>query len=153
MKLASVLLVALLALACGDPFVLLPGGRLDGEVRANPGEKPLPDGYGTGQLETNPADPYSVNLVYTVLDGRIYVNAGDEERAWTKNLEADPRARLRVDDVIYELRAERVTDRAEIAEFGKAWLGQSTFRQDPSSFAQVWVYRLVPDQAAGSSSR
>jgi hypothetical protein len=143
-KLAPALLLACVALACRDPFVLLPGGKLDGQVRAEAGERPLPDGYGTGQLETRPEDPYSVNLVYTVLDGRIYVNAGDEQRAWTRNLDTDPNVRLRVDDVIYELRAERVTDRAEIAEFGKAWLAQSSFRQDPASFAQAWVYRLVP---------
>jgi hypothetical protein len=61
-----------------------------------------------------------------------------------KNLTADPRARLRIDGVLYELSAERVTDAQELAAFAKAWLGQSTFRRDPTSFPEVWVYRLVP---------
>jgi len=142
MKLALLALAAL-ALACRDPLLLLPGGKLDGAVK--PAPPALADGYATGQLETRPEEPYSVNVVYTIVDGRIYVNGGAEERTWAKNLAADPRARLRVEDGgIYELRAERVTDRAEIAEFGKAWLAQSSFRKDPSSFEEVWVFRLEP---------
>jgi hypothetical protein len=142
MKLRAVVLLALLSLACREPFVRFAGGKLDGEVK--PGAPPLGEGHGTGQLETRPEEPYSVNLVYTILDGKIYVNAGGEERAWAKNLAADPRARLRIGEVIYELRAERVTDRAELAEFGQAWLAQSTFRKDPSSFQEAFVYRLEP---------
>jgi hypothetical protein len=138
--------LACLTLACGEPLVMLPGGKLGGETRTSAPEFAAKDGYGTAQLETRPEDPYSVNLVYTVVDGRIYANAGDTATAWVKNLEADPRARLRVDGVIYELRAERVTDPAEIAKFSKAWLSQSSMRRDPSSFEEVWVYRLEPRQ-------
>lgn len=85
-----------------------------------------------------------MNIVYTVLDGRLYVNAGDTESTWVKHMQADPNVRLRVDGVVYDLRAERVTDRNEIVAFGKAWTSQSAFRRDPASFDQVFVYRLVP---------
>jgi hypothetical protein len=60
-----------------------------------------------------------------------------------KNIAANPAVRLRVDGVIYDLRAERVTEPAEIAAFAVAWTGQSTFRRDPSKYEQVWIYRLV----------
>jgi hypothetical protein len=137
-------LTLLLALACSDPFVLMPGGKLDGEVRAAPADFTFAGSDGMAQLETRLDEPYSVNLVYTVVGGRLYVNAGDTETRWVKNLTADPRVRLRIDGVLYELSAERVTDAQELAAFAKAWLGQSTFRRDPTSFPEVWVYRLVP---------
>lgn len=139
-----VLALAALTLACNDPFVLLPGGRLGGETHPAPPGFAFAESSGTAQLETRPQDPYSVNIVYTVLDGRLYVNAGDTESTWVKHMQADPNVRLRVDGVVYDLRAERVTDRNEIVAFGKAWTSQSAFRRDPASFDQVFVYRLVP---------
>jgi hypothetical protein len=132
------------ALGCSDPLLLMPGGRLDGEVRPAPADFSFAGSDGMAQLETRLDEPYSVNLVYTVVDGRVYVNAGDTETRWVKNLTADPRARLRIDGVLYELSAERVTDAQELAAFAQAWLAQSTFRRDPTSFPEVWVYRLVP---------
>jgi hypothetical protein len=84
-----------------------------------------------------------VNLVFTILDGGLYVNAGDTETQWVKNMTEDPRVRLRVDGVLYELRAERVTDADEISAFGEAWTSQSMFRRDPAGYDEVFIYRLV----------
>lgn len=148
-SLRSVLLVILLVVVlavsgCSGPFGLLPGGLLDGEARSAPGDWGFAGGYGTAQLETQPDDPYSVNLAFTVLDGRLYINAGDTETQWVKNMTADPLVRLRIEGTIYLLRAERVTDRAEIATFGKVWASQSRFLRDPAELEdEVWVYRLV----------
>lgn len=144
MNAKSAVLLACLALACREPFVLLPGGKLDGELGAAPAAFLPADGYATAQLETRPEDPYSVNITYTVVNGRTYVNAGGSESNWAKNVSADPHVRLRVDGVLYELRAERVTNPEEIALFAKAWLSQSSARRDPSSFDEVWLYRLEP---------
>jgi hypothetical protein len=138
-----VLWIALASIGCNGPFVLLPGGKLDGELRAAPSDWAFAGDYGTIQLETRPGDPYSVNIAYTVLDGRLYINAGDTETQWVKNMTADPRVRLRMDGVLYELRAERVTDRADILVFGEAWTSQSVFRRDPAELDPVWVYRLA----------
>ena len=132
------------ALACNGPIVMLPGGQLEGEVAPTPEWTSLEDPYGTAQLETLPEDPYSVNLAYTVVDGRLYVNAGDTETRWVENMNADPRVRLRIDGRIYELRAERVRDPEEIAAFGQVWTSQSFFLRDPSQLdGEVWVDRLV----------
>lgn len=133
----------LVTLGCNGPFFVFPGGRLDGPAQPMPANWSGVGASGTVQLETNPADPYSVNVAYTVLDGELYINAGDTETEWVKNIAADPQVRLRLDGEIYDLRAERVTDAAEIARFGQAWTDQSMFRRDPTSLDRVWLYRLV----------
>lgn len=136
-------LLVLALVACNGPFGLLPGGRLDGDSAPAPADWSFAGEYGTAQLETRPGDPYSVNLAFTVMDGRLYVNAGDSETEWVKNMGADSRVRLRLDDVIYSLRAERVTDAEEIRAFGRAWTDQSFFRRDPADLEVVYLYRLV----------
>ena len=136
--------LALGFVACNGPFGLLPGGALEGESRPAPADWSFAGDYGTGQLETRPREPYSVNLVFTIVDGRVYVNAGDTETEWVKNLEEDPRVRLRVDGSLYALRAERVTDEQELAAFAEAWTSQSFFRRDPAGYDEVFVYRLEP---------
>ena len=131
-------------LACSGPFGLLPGGELEGAVEPAPSDWAFAGDVGTAQLETKRGDPYSVNLAYTILDGSLYVNAGATETQWVQNLTANPRVRLRIKGVIYELRADRVTDPAEIARFAQAWTSQSMFRRDPTEFDEVWIYRLAP---------
>jgi hypothetical protein len=129
-------------IACEGPFVLLPGGELAGEAAPAPADWSFAGDYGTAQLETKPDEPYSVNLAYTIVDGSVYINAGDTETQWVKNIAADPRVRLRVEGVIYELRAERVEEPAEIERFAAAWTSQSVFRRDPTGLDPVWIYRL-----------
>ena len=136
-------LAAGLALGCNGPFVVFPGGALSGDVKTT-----LPSWsageYGTAQLETNPAEPYSVNIAYTVLDDGLYINAGDTETQWVKHMTADPRVRLRVDGVVYEADVVRIDDAAILDAFAEAWTSQSMFRRDPRELEQVWLYRLVP---------
>ena len=137
------LLLILLAVACNGPLLVLPGGQLDGETEAAPVNWAFSGDYGTVQLESKPQDPYSVNIAFTVVDGRLYINAGDTETQWVKNMTADPLVRLRLKGTIYDLRAARVTSDAEISEFAKAWTSQSMFRRDPTGLEVVWIYELV----------
>ncbi len=132
-----------IALGCNGPFVVVPGGQLDGDVTSVPPDWGFAGDYGIGQLETRLGEPYSVNIAYTAMDGRIYINAGDTETQWAQNIAANPDVRLRLDGLLYELRAERVDDPAEIAVFGKAWTDQSMFRRDLAGLGEVWLYRLV----------
>lgn len=131
------------AIGCNGPFVLLPGGKLDGSPLPTPANWAFAGDYGTVQLETHPEDPYSVNVAYTVLNGQIYINAGDTETQWVQHMRANPLVRLRLEGSLYDLRADRVTDAAKIVEFGKAWTDQSMFRRDPTELDEVWLYRLV----------
>lgn len=137
-------LCTLAAVGCNGPFAVIPGGRLDGDVQSVPSDWSFAGDYGTIQLETRPEEPYSVNIAYTVIAGSVYINAGDTETQWVKNMATNPQVRMRLSGALYELRAERVLDAAEISAFGTAWTDQSTFRRDPTKLDEVWIYRLVP---------
>jgi len=136
-------LLAFVALACNGPLGLLPGGKLSGEQRPTPPDWAGVGKSGTIQLETRPGDPYSVNVSYRVVDGRLYVNAGDTETRWVKNIAENPDVRIRMAGMLYDLRAERVDSRQEIARFGEAWTRGSMFMRDPTQFDEVWLYRMV----------
>lgn len=140
---ALLLLVFLISTGCNGPLPFLSGGRLGGETRPAPPIWNLEEPFGVAQLETRPADPYSVNVAYTQLGGVLYLNAGDTETEWVKHITADPRVRLRIDDEIFELAATRVRDPAEIEAFGQAWTDQGFFHRDPTKLDRVWLYRLA----------
>jgi hypothetical protein len=59
-RLATALTLSMI-LGCG-PFLLLPGGKLDGVAQSAPADWSIADEVDTVQLETNPHDPYSVNI-------------------------------------------------------------------------------------------
>lgn len=140
---AALLLGMVFLVGCGGPFGMIPGGRMEGTSAQWDQTWSKVGDSGIGEIETNPADPYSVTVAYTVVDGQLYVNAGNSEKRWAKNTVDDPNVRFRIDGEIYDLRAIRVEDPAEIARFGKAWT-QGWFRRDPTQFDEVWIFRLVP---------
>jgi hypothetical protein len=57
----ALLLTALVA-DCSEPLLLLPGGALEGATVPTPEGWSFTDDVDTVQLETNPTDPYSVNI-------------------------------------------------------------------------------------------
>jgi hypothetical protein len=134
----------LLGLAgCGPTFVF-PGGELDGEVAPTPSDWTFAADVTTIQLETRPTDPYSVNITCAVVDGRLYISAGDNYSQWAENIDADPNVRLRIEGAVYELRAVRVTNAAEMAGFATAWTDKVSFGRDPTELDEAFVYRLEP---------
>ena len=143
-QLLSALALALTSAACNGPFGLLPGGELSGEPAPTPSDWRFAGSAGTAQLETRAAEAYSVNLGYTVVEGSLYINAGNTETNWVKNISGNAEVRLRVDGRVYESRAVRVTEPAEIDAFSEAWTGQSFFRRDPRELdGEVWIYRIA----------
>jgi hypothetical protein len=132
----------LVGIGCSGPFLVMSGGELDGEVQPAPSDWSFAGDYGTIQFETRPEEPYSVNIAYTIMDGNLYINAGDTETQWVKNMNASPLVRLRMDGVLYDLRADRITEQGEVAAFAKAWTSQSMFRRDPTELEEVWIYKL-----------
>ncbi len=140
----TTLFLILLTAACSGPLPFMSGGRLSGEAQPAPAVWMLADDYGMAQLETRPAEPYSVNLAFTQIEGRLYVFAGDTETQWVRNMDADPRVRLRLSDALYSARAARVRDPREVSSFANAWKSSSMFHRDPAELEEVWLYRLLP---------
>jgi hypothetical protein len=140
------LLVALLLAAsvagCGGPFVLLPGGALEGSTAPIPDSWSFTDEVDTVQLETRSADPYSVNVWVIALGETLYVHAGDNRSTWVENMETDPSARLRIDDSIYELLAARVEDQEEFDRFSDAYERKYGRRPGNENVAEAYLFRL-----------
>jgi len=129
--------------ACDDPFIVTSGGELSGTVSEVPETWQLDEVSALAQLETRPDEPYSINLVYVQMDGRLYIYAGDTRTNWVQHIEQDPRIRLRIGETIYPARAVRITNDEEIAAFAAIWTSRGMFQRDPLAFEEVWLYRLV----------
>lgn len=143
---AVLLIVSLLAApiaGCDGPFVLLPGGALEGAVAPAPASWALTDAVKTIQLETRPADPYSVNIWVVALGEHLYVHAGANRSAWVEHLEADPRVRVRVGGTIYELTAARVAEQAEFDRFSDAYERKYGRRPRNENVAEAYLFRLA----------
>lgn len=108
--------LGLFALACGGPFLAIPGGALTGEVH----EAPVTDWSFADDhfvdLEVRPADPYSVELNYVVRDGKLYIDPA-EGRTWFDYLQADPEVRVRFGSTVYPVTAVLVGKPGELEGF------------------------------------
>ncbi len=107
-----------LALACGGPVLMIPGGRLTGNVveSADDFSFTAANKDTSIDLETRPSAPYSVELNYTVKNGRIYLDP-KEGRIWLDHIRDDPNVRVRLDGNVYPLRAVQVEDPDELEGF------------------------------------
>ncbi|MBO6702260.1 MAG: hypothetical protein JJ921_07955 [Pseudomonadales bacterium] len=133
----------LLISACDGPFGFFAGGELSGAVSEAPKTWQLAEVSGLAQLETRPDDPYSNNFTYIQMDGRLYVYAGDTRTNWVQNIEQSPLVRVKIGETIYEARAIRKNDQAEIHDFAEMWISRGAFMRDPRDFEEVWLYQLV----------
>jgi hypothetical protein len=133
-------------LVCGcRPFLVIPGGKLDGPVKPAPASFAFAANGATIQLETRPEDPYSVNVTSAIVGDGLYVSAGNSRSRWVQNIEVTPLVRARVAGDVYELRARRVVDAAEMDAFAEAWLTRNSWARDPRKLeGEVWVFRLEP---------
>ena len=141
------LLLALMLTApiagCGGPFVLLPGGALEGSTVATPDSWSFTDAVKTVQLETLPAEPYSVNIWVIAAGENLYVHAGASRSTWVENIDANPNVRLRVNDSIYELVASRVDGQEEFDRFSDAYEQKYGRRPGNGNVAEAYLFRLV----------
>jgi hypothetical protein len=108
--------LALLAMGCGGPFLVFPGGALRGELVTEPVEDwSFADDWFV-DLETRPSDPYSVELNYVVKDGQLYIDPA-EGRQWFEYIRADSRVRVRFSGKIYPATAVLAGQPGEIEGF------------------------------------
>ena len=112
-----VLVVGLsLALGCGGPVLVFPGGELSGDVVSEAVDdwSFVTDRF--VDLEVRPNDPYSVELNYFVREGKLYIDPA-EDRTWYQYLKDDDRCRVRFGDKIYPVRAVLVGKPGELEGF------------------------------------
>ena len=107
----------LLAGCAGGPYGPLAGGRLDGKPgESRGGNWDFAKSSEYVDLEVRENDPYSVTIHYYVVDGALYIEAGDNYWSrWRPMLWADPQARVRFAGKVYPVQAVEVTDPGEIA--------------------------------------
>ena len=98
----SLLVLVTILGGCSGPFLLLPGGALEGEVAPVPADWKFTDEVSTVQIETQPDDPYSVNIWITAAGDALYLHAGAKKATWVEHLESDPRVRVRIEEPIFE---------------------------------------------------
>lgn len=119
--------LASLAVACGGPFLVFPGGELRGQLVAEPvSDWSFVDSTFV-DLEVRPDDPYSVELNYVVRDGQLYIDPA-EGRRWFEYLREDDRVRVRFGNRIYPVRAVLVGRPGELEGFDS---DRFIYRLDP----------------------
>lgn len=143
---AAIMAIGLLLTGCGDPMGPLPGGKLDGEPTSIPSDWAFTAATEDFQLETNPDDPYSVNIWAVDIGAAIYVASGGGETTWSENMQDNGNVVLRHEDNIYSLHATQVTDVEELQRVLERYeekydLGEIGDEADP---AEAVVYRLGP---------
>jgi hypothetical protein len=136
------LVVLVLATGCEGPFAYFPGGSLEGAPTPVPASWEFTGDIDTIQFETNPSEPYSVNIWVVGLGEHLYVHAGDNRSEWIANMEADPNVRLQADDAVYELAANRVTDQAEFDRFAAAYADKYYGRPGNENVTEAYLFRL-----------
>ncbi|MCZ6640671.1 MAG: hypothetical protein O7G86_12585 [Gammaproteobacteria bacterium] len=139
---ACVGILIVVVLSGCDPLGPLPGGALTGEAKTPPDDWALLAEIETIQLETNPDDPYSVNLWVVSVESRLYIAAGGGETKWSAHFSTDPNVRLRIDPNIYELRATPVDNHKELDEVRQAYVDKYAMKSDSPQFDDSTVFRL-----------
>lgn len=129
------LLASLCALGAG-PCAIIPGGALDGEVASPPsaGWSFLGDSAAC-DIEVRPADPHSIRATCLQHDGRLYVRSISAARKnWPSLAMQQPEVRVRIEGLVYPLRANRILDVATRVK---------VIGEDPPSDS-TWLWELAP---------
>ena len=129
---------SLLIISCSDPLVMIPGKALSGIVTLPPASwQTVPE---TIQLETRPADPYSINIWAVGISENLYVATRDTRRM--PFISADPFVKVRITGLVYELRANPVKDADELASVIEAYVMKYQVEQSDNWLETGIVYRL-----------
>ncbi len=152
-RIATLLLtLGLLCSACGGPLGPMAGGTLSGPEHS--GDEPdwdaLLNEIENIQIESNPADPYSVNVWATGHSGALYVPTSlilgpddPTERTWVNNVVQNPSVRLRIDGTVYPRTAVRVTDEELVATVRSLLMAKYQEDEDEHS-SKAWIFRMDP---------
>lgn len=132
---------ALLA-GCDEPFIVMAGEALTGEVVDPPVDWTELNSEEIVQLETQPEDPYSVNIWMIGKGPDVYVATGDDPTRWSRNIDENPNVRLRIQGKIYELEAQRIEDRAEKEAIGAEYVAKYDVDDGDNWVQEGQLFRL-----------
>ncbi|HEY2388825.1 MAG TPA: hypothetical protein VGK30_17855 [Candidatus Binatia bacterium] len=148
-------LLAVVAVAAGlavaarfhdGPLGPFPGGPMRGETVREPVADWSSVLAGTSRLElqVDPRHPRSVTTTYILHDGALYVpSVLAARKSWPAHVMADGRVVVRVHGRLYERRAVRVTDPAEIRALAREWDPKTPDDLDVGTLS-TWYFRLEP---------
>jgi len=127
---------------CAEPFIVLSGGALTGEVADPPVDWTELNAVDVMQLETRPSDPYSINIWAAGLGPHIYVATSEDGTSWTEFLAEERDVRLRIEGVVYELEAVPVVDAAERAAVAAEYVRKYDVDEEDNWVSVGQVFRL-----------
>ena len=140
-RVMSLFLLCLLA-GCSEPFIVMSGGALSGTVLDPPVDWTAFADVDVVQIETRPADPYSVNIWMAAIERDIYIATGADDTNWSAHLDADPDVRLRIGTEIFELEAARVLDNREKRAVASVYVDKYGLDADDNWVLDGQVFRL-----------
>ena len=126
------------------PLGPFPGGPMSGEIVREPVTDWSSVLAGTSRLElqVDPAHPRSLTTTYILHDGALYVpSVFAAHKTWPAHVMADGRVVVRVHGRLYERRAVRVTDPAEIRALAREWDPKTPDDLDVGTLS-TWYFRL-----------
>ncbi|XOV90073.1 MAG: hypothetical protein ACFHX7_09350 [Pseudomonadota bacterium] len=126
----------------GCDYIPVSAGALDGTEQTLPSDWSAVAAINIIQLETNPAEPYSVNLWVVEMDGDLFVHAGANRATWITHIETNPAVRLGVDGSIFPLTATRETDQATFNRFAELWKTKYGSYPRNMNAAEAYLIRL-----------
>jgi hypothetical protein len=142
MKIVTLVLLGLLLSGCD--LIPFSSGELSGNLTAPPADWTEVASKEVIELETNPAEPYSVKLWIIGIGPDLYVHAGANRAAWVEHIEQDASVRLRIDESLYELRAVRVESQEEFGEFAVVYAEKYGNRPRNENVDEAYLFRLLP---------
>ena len=134
--------IIILLSGCAEPFIVFAGGALSGDEKVPPADWSFLEAIDTVQIETDPNDPYSVNVWSVGIGADVYVATGEDGTNWTERIDGDPGVRLRTNGDIYPLRATAVTEMAERRRVAQAYLNKYDVDDDEGWVDTGKIYRL-----------
>ena len=134
--------IALLILVgCSEPLVMIPGGKLSGDVSSVPPVwSAVPE---TIQVEMQANKPYSINIWAIGSAENLYIATSDRGTRWSEILESgDTDVRVRFGSTIYELKAAKVTDTEERERVNQSYVAKYDLDTEDDWVETGRIFRL-----------
>ena len=139
-----VLIVIVIGVAVAAPLGPLPGFRLGGSAASAPEQWPtrLPDEVRLANYSG--ALPHVVIIWVVETDNKLYV-IGDPASTWVQGVTDSPEVRLRIEDSVYEMTAERLNP-------GPMHIFQTYIDRYKDDYPEIIASFPPPEQFAGSAA-